>query len=98
MQCMQSAGDLIYVPEGYWHGTVNLGETIGVSGQFVRNTGKWAQQASDAVGEGRWDDAAELYRLMLTTPGPHDKACMLWYRQHPFSTFFKPDTVATFNS
>ena len=46
MQCMQSAGDLIYVPEGYWHGTVNLGETIGVSGQFVRNTGKWAQQAS----------------------------------------------------
>ena len=73
MQCMQSAGDLIYVPEGYWHGTVNLGETIGVSGQFVRNTGKWAQQASEAVGEGRWDDAAELYGLMLTTPGPHDK-------------------------
>ena len=72
LQCMQQAGDLIYVPQGYWHGTINLGETIGVSGQFVRNTNKWARESEQAVNEERWDDAAELYLKMLQFPGPHD--------------------------
>ena len=72
LQCMQRAGDLIYVPEGYWHGTINLGETIGVSGQFVRNTNKWAKESQQAIGEERWDDAAALLLKMLQFPGPHD--------------------------
>ena len=54
---------------GWWHGTVNLGETIGVSGQFLPNLGKWSREALRAVGERRWAEAAENFRLMLTMPG-----------------------------
>jgi hypothetical protein len=73
LECMQSEGDLIYVPEGYWHATVNLGETVGVSGQFVRNTGKWGQQVQKALGEGDYATAEVFLKKMLSLPGPHDK-------------------------
>eukprot|EP00903_Cladosiphon_okamuranus_P006388 g6253.t1 len=35
MECMQNAGDLIYVPANWKHMTLNIGESIGVGGQAV---------------------------------------------------------------
>jgi len=37
LECVQGAGQLIYVPEGWWHATVNLVETIGVARQLIPN-------------------------------------------------------------
>ena len=71
-QCMQNEGDLVYVPEGWWHGTLNLGETIGVSGQFLPLIGKWKQLAVGAVVAQRWDEAEENFRKMLSMPGDAD--------------------------
>ena len=31
IQCVQGPGDMVYVPEGWGHSTVNLDETIGVA-------------------------------------------------------------------
>ena len=28
MECIQQAGELLYVPEGWYHATVNLGDTV----------------------------------------------------------------------
>ena len=33
LQCMQAAGDLIYIPQQMWHATIALGPGVGVSGQ-----------------------------------------------------------------
>ena len=33
MDCMQRAGEILYLPAGYAHATYNLGETVGIGGQ-----------------------------------------------------------------
>ncbi|CAM9697162.1 unnamed protein product [Ascophyllum nodosum] len=38
LECMQNAGDLIYVPSNWRHMTLNIGETIGVGGQAAYNS------------------------------------------------------------
>ncbi|CAM9832125.1 unnamed protein product, partial [Discosporangium mesarthrocarpum] len=35
LECMQNAGDLMYIPANWKHQTLNLGEAIGVGGQAV---------------------------------------------------------------
>lgn len=37
-ECTQVAGDVMYLPPGWKHLTLNLGETIGVGGQVRNNT------------------------------------------------------------
>ena len=31
VQCVQRAGELMYVPEGWWHATMNNGDTLAVA-------------------------------------------------------------------
>lgn len=69
LQCMQEPGDLIYVPQGFWHATINLGQSIGVSGQFVPAIARWQRNAVEAVAEHRWKDAADNFKLMLANAG-----------------------------
>jgi ribosomal protein L16 Arg81 hydroxylase len=33
LECVQEAGDTMYLPAGWSHLTVNIGETIGIGGQ-----------------------------------------------------------------
>ena len=35
LSCVVEAGDLIYIPDGWYHATVNLGEGVGVAAQSV---------------------------------------------------------------
>lgn len=35
LECIQNAGDVVFIPEMWYHATVNMGETIGVASQFV---------------------------------------------------------------
>lgn len=37
-ECMQHAGDVMYVPEGWLHAIINLGETMAVAGQAEKTT------------------------------------------------------------
>lgn len=60
-QCMQEQGDLLYVPQHWWHATLALGEGLGISGQFVRRLPHILARVNVAVREGRHTDAlAEL--------------------------------------
>ena len=34
LQCVQSAGDIVYIPRGWGHATVNLEESAGVAVEF----------------------------------------------------------------
>ncbi len=34
MECTQNAGDVLYVPEGWGHGTENIGLTMGIALEF----------------------------------------------------------------
>nr|KAG5690113.1 hypothetical protein BaRGS_010704 [Batillaria attramentaria] len=31
LECVQEAGEIIYIPEGYWHAVINIGDTIGMT-------------------------------------------------------------------
>ena len=35
LECVQREGDVLYVPEGWYHATVNLGDTAAISGQSL---------------------------------------------------------------
>ena len=37
LECEQRAGQLIYIPEGWWHATLNVVETIGIARQLIPN-------------------------------------------------------------
>ena len=52
-QCMQAEGDLLYVPQHWWHATIALGEGIGLSGQFVRRLNQILDRIKLAEREGR---------------------------------------------
>jgi len=65
LQCMQERGDLLYVPQFWWHATLALGEGVGVSGQFVRQTHEILARATALAQAGRDLEAAELYRVVL---------------------------------
>jgi len=56
-QCMQEEGDLMYVPQHWWHATVALGEGIGLSGQFVRRLSEILNRVSVNAKAGRAADA-----------------------------------------
>ena len=47
MECVQRPGDIIYVPEGWYHATVNLGDT----GAIARRTEEFTPGSSREVGE-----------------------------------------------
>ena len=46
MECVQRAGDVIYVPEGWYHATVNLGDT----GAIARRTEEFTVGSSREIG------------------------------------------------
>lgn len=64
-QCMQGEGDLLYVPQHWWHATVALGEGIGISGQFVRRLTEILGRVKSALHAGRVDEALEQLELIL---------------------------------
>ena len=35
-EAVQRPGDVLYIPEGWYHATINVGETLGVSAQLIR--------------------------------------------------------------
>ena len=45
LECVQHGGDVIFIPAGWIHSTLNIGETIGVGGQI-----EWTPQARDQYG------------------------------------------------
>ena len=56
-QCMQGEGDLVYIPQHWWHATIALGEGIGLSGQFVRRLNEILGRVSTALRQKRVSDA-----------------------------------------
>ena len=64
-ECMQGEGDLIYVPQYWWHATIALGEGIGLSGQFVRRLGEILARVHKAQKEGRMQEAFDDLILMF---------------------------------
>ena len=65
LQCMQEAGDVVYVPQQMWHATLALGEGVGVSGQFVRSTAEILARATEHAQAARHHEAAALYEAVL---------------------------------
>ena len=39
LECVQRAGDVLYVPPLWGHGTINLGETVGMAAPFALRVG-----------------------------------------------------------
>ena len=37
VECTTEAGELIYIPEGWYHSTINLQETIGIARQHMHD-------------------------------------------------------------
>lgn len=66
MECVQYAGDMIYVPEGWYHATVNLGDTASISQQTKRFTPGSPRELGDrsqlAYRRQQYDDAFALAR------------------------------------
>ena len=54
-QCVQEAGDILYLPEGWVHQTVNVGETIGIGAQSV-----WNQRTSL---EEKYEEVTEMLKM-----------------------------------
>ena len=44
---------------GWWHASINLGETVGVSGQFVPLSEQWAAGAEAAMAAGEYGAARD---------------------------------------
>jgi len=40
LECVQQAGDVLYIPQGWYHGVVNLGETLAI-GKQTENVDGW---------------------------------------------------------
>ena len=38
LECIQREGELLYVPEGWYHATVNLGDTVAVASQRLHQS------------------------------------------------------------
>ena len=65
-QCMQGEGDLIYVPQYWWHATVALGEGIGLSGQYVRRLAEILNRVRTSMEAGRVDAALADLEFVLS--------------------------------
>ena len=70
MLCFQHPGEILYLPTGWAHATLNLGETVGIGGQTQTCSGAEActalieqLEASLSLG-GKRRAEAELYRLL----------------------------------
>ena len=48
LECIQREGELLYVPEGWYHATVNLGDTVAVASQRLH------QSAADMLHREHW--------------------------------------------
>lgn len=64
IQCTVGPGEVLFIPEGYHHATLNLGEGVGVAGQ-VKQPLTRVQQALErgnaAHGRGAFAEAADAY-------------------------------------
>ena len=63
--CIQNAGDLLYVPQHYWHATISLAEGVAISGQFVRRTNAMLGKATKLAQEKKYAEAASAYSKVL---------------------------------
>jgi hypothetical protein len=72
VECVQRRGELLYVPEGFFHGTVNLGDTLAVAGQ----RGAVGGHQTHIIGEEHrlWDRA----KAASDDGGDHARALELW--------------------
>eukprot|EP01047_Picozoa_sp_COSAG01_P023956 COSAG01_NODE_1464_length_10228_cov_6.040774_7_plen_186_part_00 len=69
-QCMQMEGDLMYVPQSWWHATIALGEGIALSGVLERQLAKLLTKANQAHSNG---DHQEHIRLLKFITSHHDE-------------------------
>ena len=65
LQCMQGEGDLVYVPQNWWHATISLSEGIAVSAQFRRRARQLLADATQHANAKRWREADALYGVVL---------------------------------
>jgi len=68
---VQEEGDLIYIPEGWWHGTLNEGSkpVLSVAVQRAYHTGDLAfrlAKAMDEKGAGNWAETANILERLLS--------------------------------
>lgn len=61
---VQEEGDLLYVPMGWWHGTLNLGEGVAISGQFVRRATDLMNEVMSEHKAGNLDSAIEKAKFL----------------------------------
>ena len=66
LECTQHAGQMIYVPEGWWHATVNVVETMGVARQLIPNAKGDSPGRSSPI---YWRQAAQQGRGNTTLIG-----------------------------
>ena len=85
LECVQYPGDLIYIPESWWHGTINEGSpiTLSVSAQLkqpVTDIEKLILQASLEKDNGKNNRAHEtLQTLLKKIPVSYaQKNCLVW--------------------
>ena len=50
LSCDQQAGDVIYVPQQWWHATLSLGETVGLAQQMGGRRGLFQLQMNRQEG------------------------------------------------
>jgi len=69
LECTQHAGQMVYVPEGWWHATVNVVETFGVARQLIPNaveggpvedSAMFWRQAAEKAAEAGWAGLGNL--------------------------------------
>ena len=81
LECSQREGDLMYIPEGWWHGTINEGSPITLSVASQRRVGvtdleRRLAAASDAKNKGKNNKSYKLLRRLLKD---HPKNAEAWY-------------------
>eukprot|EP00035_Acanthoeca_spectabilis_P017915 m.378760 g.378760 ORF g.378760 m.378760 type:complete len:620 (+) comp16708_c2_seq1:145-2004(+) len=68
--CDQHPGDVVYLPSGWHHGTINLGATFGLALQArvpLDPLGRGRQLANGLAAEGRFADAVEVLRILIAS-------------------------------
>ena len=83
LECVQNPGELIYVPESWWHGTINEGgggaTTLSVAAQRRTATTKVEQQMNSALQlshKGRNNKAFKMLQKIVKSMPNHAEA---WY-------------------
>jgi hypothetical protein len=85
LECVQLEGELLYVPEGWYHATVNLGDTVAVASQRSHDQSTAASDmihvehqlwsdAKDSGGKGDNEAALASWDKLLAMNSAHNEA------------------------